>query len=163
MTCRHASLGDKALQVMVTAHRLRRKSDHQLMGQPRHDRCSASSGQASTVSPLVMPGFQTATNKQSLGSAPQNVDDELDNGSGGSDCNSTPVNKLTQDAMLVLSNAQPVPFKTYVTDLFESENDEDEDCGDNDEDVEMNEVDGRDDKMAADNGIHQTTTDFPFE
>lgn len=56
--------------------------------------------------------------------------------------------------MLVLSNAQPVPFKTYVTDLFESENDEDEDCGDNDEDVEMNEVDGRDDKMAADNGIH---------
>jgi hypothetical protein len=56
--------------------------------------------------------------------------------------------------MLALNNAQPVPFKTYVTDLFKSENDEGEDCGDNGEDVEMNEVDGGDDKMAADNGMH---------
>jgi hypothetical protein len=54
-------------------------------------------GQASTVSPLVMPGFQTAggarstaTNEQSSSGVLQNVDDEPDNGSGGIDSNSTP-------------------------------------------------------------------------
>ncbi len=62
--------------------------------------------------------------------------------------------------MLALNNAQLVPFETNVTDLLESENDEDEDDDDDDgednhsEDVEMNEVDGRGHKMAADNAIH---------
>jgi len=62
--------------------------------------------------------------------------------------------------MLALNNAQLVPFQTYVTDLLESENDEGEDDDDDDgednnsEDVEMIEVDGRVDKMVADNAIH---------
>src|SRR5437016_2335910 len=66
--------------------------------------------------------------------------------------------------MLALNNAQLVPFETYVTDLLESENDECEDDDDDDddddgednnsEDVEMNEVNGRSYKMAADNAIH---------